>query len=968
MAALPAARPLTSLARSALTRSNGSSLPGLCCRCQVLASQPSSPASPSQRRYLNISWGSKNHVPRVPQRKGKRQRLIEAGRRKESMGAPKLSTEELKDVYASELFVFRSDISAGNLAQAMQSLTNLVELDVLQPNDTLSLAQAIHHVYRSRKVEKVTLMNYLKTFIEYIKAGQLPKHYVAQVHIISTLKEAEEWELGNEYWEWLRGKGLDYLDARVFGAAIEFLAYQGATLPELEGLYSLALERFAKQEDMGGGLQHRATRLMLVQGIISARILGGDWRRAYEALDLCARLHPTQVPTRVYEMFIFNRPVREAYLVFLMACRAGTKLNGRVLMWIMTNWWKSTLDVRGLLQLVLAHLAVGGKQAMEIMGKVIYGFLGRLPEAPEPPAPLTSLVKSELEGAAVEISPEEEERERKAWAEWDSKMEEYQAAVNPMFGCIRRVIEIFQAANVEPEISTYCNIISQASRRHLRPIVAGAVREVDSLIRSGRDRMDEGTWRVMLSAQGSLADQEGIRKAWDGLTSWRRDFLQNTKKARPGRTWLGSRSVGPEGRQHELISWKALIRACFQANMKPYILEQLQKYESEFDGSLTRDIRLELHRREGHLKKEQLAEGEMLHDAVTEGQDAITTAAPPPGTDMYSKAVLNTNYEELDKEIHDYNQVLDVMERVVKSPVAYDFSTLGLDVSILGLPETTDEDVRELQTVYEHFHKNMPRNPFLTATHDPKTDLAGIQKQIESQTEGAWGEGRSVTGYTINQLRFENWVSINQLLFIAEKGPGWRGFHLGAKGVTNSVVRREARAKAAIEKMEQVEGEKWEEEIIKIRGLLIGDVPDSQEEAEAQQAVMPEATLGTTETETITAPDETIEGLAVLPEGIKTEAVEAPAVSGETVAAPTGNNTAEGAEEPAKEPQPVFRIKELVEEKEGIPPAQQRLIFGGKQMYDIYSTLQPADDKAASEYNLEGGATLHLVLALRGGR
>lgn len=29
----------------------------------------------------------------------------------------------------------------------------------------------------------------------------------------------------------------------------------------------------------------------------------------------------------------------------------------------------------------------------------------------------------------------------------------------------------------------------------------------------------------------------------------------------------------------------------------------------------------------------------------------------------------------------------------------------------------------------------------------------------------------------------------------------------------------------------------------------------------------------------------------------------------------------------------VSKIKERVEEKEGIPPAQQRLIFGGKQMY-----------------------------------
>lgn len=54
----------------------------------------------------------------------------------------------------------------------------------------------------------------------------------------------------------------------------------------------------------------------------------------------------------------------------------------------------------------------------------------------------------------------------------------------------------------------------------------------------------------------------------------------------------------------------------------------------------------------------------------------------------------------------------------------------------------------------------------------------------------------------------------------------------------------------------------------------------------------------------------------------------------------------------------IERIKERVEEKEGIPPPQQRLIFGGKAL---------ADDKTAAEYNIQAGMTLHLVLALRGG-
>jgi len=565
----------------------------------------------------------------------------------------------------------------------MKLYPRMLEDSLLNQNDTMHIAQMLHTLYRrtapaQKKAVLPVLLEFAEKLIQDLKMRHLTPHTAASLHLVSFFKEAQQYDNGSEFWKWLSRQTDEFVDAEVYGAAIELLAYQGAeSLEALEELYSHALKRYpgnfaeyhlspeAIVPDRAQPTTIKGLPMSLLQGILTARILRGDWRKAYLALDTALRLFPTQVPGRFFELLMYERPVTECYKVFLIACRSGVILRPERLGAVLDKLVSAQQDkgtklalsdrvtlLNGMINAVHAYIGAGGTVEGPHLSMLVKGFAGLLPE-------------------------------RKLRVENDPVSEVAQSIA----AAARTLLRIFMQAGTVPSTSTFNSLILLAGRANLPEMIASTTQDMLAL----GIEPDTVTYRTMVLAAGDVGTPQLVESSWQTLVN------------------------AAEGRSENLDvkDWQALVKAGQRAKHITFVQEQLDKLGRGMNPHVI-----------GRLMNDR-------RDAGSKNSAAVDTDSMDP--------------ESLVFHMQQVMSRISSIIQLIQSGRLQDFfeSPLPMSLSQADVQLGPEEILRK---VYDELSTD-PQQPPAPRHGPPSTNP---------------------TGFPLDELRFENWKSINELLLEAE--------------------------------------------------------------------------------------------------------------------------------------------------------------------------------------------------------
>ncbi|KAF2802104.1 uncharacterized protein BDZ99DRAFT_504116 [Mytilinidion resinicola] len=574
--------------------------------------------------------------------------------------------------------LFREQIYARDLDKAMEMLPGLAANNLMTPHNTLLITALLHNTARTlhrdllrKNIEKY--LSYVRILVHHIQNRSIPPHHAALVHLISFFKVAGHWQEGIDLWTWCRAQDETYVDASVYGAAIEMLAYHGTmSLEELEELYQEGLTRFpstfAEYHMSPEAVVLDRTQLTtiaglpmtLLQGILTARLVHGDWKNAYLALDVAFRLYPTQVPPRIFEIFFYERPLSEAFTVTLMAARSGvilrpghlsalqTRLNG-------ANWYNTAeeqiLTIQSSVVAMQASLGGGGSLHNMHLSNLIKGFEVLLP----------SRFKNADDAQDAEVR-------------------------DCVISTVQKIVANFNDAGVAMSRVVLCTLIGLYGKARASEAIGSMIAEM-----TAREiEHDEISCRVLVSAFGDAGDAKSVESCWEMLVA----FAES------------------KGKQVSEADWRTLARAIKFAKNTTF----LEKQYEHLSHTLTTDIK----------------------EAITRELEKERTLPEKKGMPM-DAAAMAPGMESI------YNRVSQLLA-LFKSGSLLDFK-LSPTPLFIDPARPALGSVEDLRAIYDELTTD-PRQP-------PPGDST-VSKPL------------SPTGFPLDELRFQNWVTILEAMSDAE--------------------------------------------------------------------------------------------------------------------------------------------------------------------------------------------------------